>query len=70
MNEASYSLNPVYRLEILKSEAENEILIELKAPKKISIGFDLYPLQLENPHSENSFYKKTVDAFRYMKIDH
>lgn len=34
MHEASYSLNPVYRLEVLgDNELENEILIELKAPK-------------------------------------
>ena len=34
MNENSYSLNPVYRLEILgDNEKDNEILIEIKAPK-------------------------------------
>ena len=34
MHETSYSLNPVYRLEVLgDNELENEIFIELKAPK-------------------------------------
>jgi len=66
MHQSSYSLNPVYRLEILCSnEHENDILIEIKAPKDISVGFDLYSIKLDNPNSENSFFKKSVDAFRY-----
>jgi len=64
-NRATYSINPVYQLEVNgPREQENMLLIDLKGPKEYSVGFDVRTISVADQSSSKYFDRVSSGSYR------
>lgn len=59
----TYKNNPIFQIQMMSSNPENQLLIDLKGPKQYQVGFDVVAVSLNNPN-EKPYCRKSSGLFR------
>ncbi|KAL3313367.1 calpain 7 [Cichlidogyrus casuarinus] len=60
----TYNRNPCFQFRIDNNSTDNQVLLELKSPKELSVGMEIVTVSANNDNAPNQFKRKTSGDYR------